>query len=78
MTRVWVVEEGYYDSMRVVGVYSTPELAMAAHPAPAPNDRYPDPAWRESTDGSWGTGDTYDWEALAANPWDIDAPPDAD
>ncbi len=32
--KVWIVEEGIYDSRSIVGVYATRESALAAHPPP--------------------------------------------
>lgn len=47
-TYVYVVEQGAYSSRGVVGVYATPEAAMAAHPLPT-DYKYPDPP----THGNW-------------------------
>ena len=64
---VYVVEQGCYSSAGVVGVYISPEAAMAAHPIPA-NFKYPDTP--TVTNGSRRGGWRPDPHAEPGYAWD--------
>jgi len=57
MTKVYVLESGCYSERSIVGVFSTPELAMAAwHPDPQKS-------WNSKGHGyKWGERDEYGWD----------------
>lgn len=45
--KVYIVERGMYDQADIVGIYASPQLAMAAHPAP---EGYP---WKQFNEREW-------------------------
>ena len=65
--RVWVAEQGRYSSRGIVGVYATPEAAMADNPIPAKLAETG--KWTES-DGCWTNGLEWD-DLISIEPWEV-------
>ena len=77
---VWVVEEGCYDDVRVIGVYASVESAVAAHPIPdgakSITASSPPPAWHPL--GEWLQKGVVVWtngcncdHSMTATEWEV-------
>ncbi len=70
--KVYVVEMGCYEASRIVGVFSSPEAAMAAFPVTRGPKVAPPTAgcmerkggWENYGNGRWGNG--LDWDDAAS------------
>lgn len=80
--KVYVVELGMYASSQVVGVYATPDAAMAAYPPsregkrgnPYSGSRERPGGWYKRTDGAWDNGLDFD-EAAQVTEYDVEGMP---
>lgn len=67
---VWVAEQGVYEDRYVVGVYSSAEKAMAAHPLPQRPTR--ESKWERDGWGNWTNGG-WDDDYVCVSPMVVDA-----